>query len=204
MRLQNPLDDMFQSRSHVRLLRALTELPEGMPASGRELARRAGVAHGTASRILEELGRQGVVVTRRYGRADMHRLNGEHILYPLVREMFEREERVPDQLKTLVRGELHEVGGISEAYLFGSAARGDMTTASDIDLAVVMPKRADAETEAPLERLAERVRKTFGSELRVLVGDRSPRNGSGRGAWRRITEEGIQIVPPGRARRAAR
>lgn len=204
MRLQNPLDDLFQSRSHIRLLRALSELLEGMPASGRELARRAGVAHGTASRILDELSRQGVVVSRRYGRADMHQLNGEHILYPLLREMFSQEQGVPEQLQTTLRDELRRIGGISEAYLFGSAARGDMTTTSDIDVAVIAPERAEAEIAAPLEHLSERVRKTFGSKLSVLVGDRSPRKGGGRGAWRRIPEEGIAIISPGRTRRAAR
>lgn len=203
MQLERPLDDLFQDRSHVRLLRALSELPEGLPASGRELARRAGVAHATASRILEELGRQGVVVRRRYGRADMHHLNGDHTLYTLVREMFAHERRVPEQLRTLLRSELQQVGGIAEAYLFGSAARGDMTAGSDIDLAVVAPKRAEAEIAAPLEQVSERVRKVFGSPLSLLVGDRSPHRTKGRGAWRRIAEEGIAIIGRAPAHRAA-
>jgi predicted nucleotidyltransferase len=204
MRLQSPLDDLFHSRSHVRLLRASSELLEGMPASGRELARRAGVAHGTASRILDELSQQGIVVSRRYGRADMHQLNTEHILYPLIREMFAREQQVPERLQTLLREELQRIGRISDAYLFGSAARGDMTTSSDIDVAVIVPKSAEREIEAPLEHLSERVRKAFGSELSVLVGDRPPRKGRGRGAWRRIPQEGIAIFPPRQGKRAAR
>src|SRR5680860_1614683 len=45
MRFDSPIDDLFLNRSHVRILRALLRLPEGLPASGREIARRAGVTH---------------------------------------------------------------------------------------------------------------------------------------------------------------
>jgi hypothetical protein len=37
MRLDSPLDDVFQNRSHVRVLRALHHLPEGLAVSGETL-----------------------------------------------------------------------------------------------------------------------------------------------------------------------
>jgi len=55
MRLDRPLDDLFERGSHVRVLRALHELPDGFRTSARELARRASVSHPTASRVLAAL-----------------------------------------------------------------------------------------------------------------------------------------------------
>src|SRR2546425_694151 len=55
MRLTARLDDVLVTRSHLRVLRALDSLPVGVPASGRQVARRAGISHTAASRALAGL-----------------------------------------------------------------------------------------------------------------------------------------------------
>jgi hypothetical protein len=47
------LDDLLRTRTHVRVARALFRLPQGFAASGREIARRAGVDNKLAQAALE-------------------------------------------------------------------------------------------------------------------------------------------------------
>jgi DNA-binding transcriptional ArsR family regulator len=75
MRFDSPIDDIFLNRSHVRILRALHHLPEGLPASGREIARRAGVTHPTALRTLAVLVNVGLVTAARSSAGDAYELN---------------------------------------------------------------------------------------------------------------------------------
>ena len=98
MRLTAPLDDVLVTRSHLRVLRALDALPVGVPASGRQLARRAGISHTAASRALSGLADEGVVLARPYGRADYYELNREHVLYEGLRALFKRETGLKNDL----------------------------------------------------------------------------------------------------------
>src|SRR5712691_9343580 len=106
MRFDDPLDDIFQNRSHVRVLRALVALPEGIDASTREIARRAGVSHPTASTVLENLGRQGLVNVRRRVWADEYELNHEHEVVRRLESLFGWERRLLDALVRFLAREI--------------------------------------------------------------------------------------------------
>ena len=88
MRLRSPLNDLFRSRSHVRVLRALDEMPTGLPASTREIARRAGVSHPTAAAVLSSLAEQGIVTLQRLARADLFELNQSHVLVEQLHALY--------------------------------------------------------------------------------------------------------------------
>ena len=81
MRTAAALDDVLASRSHIRILRALDAIPEGLGMSVRDLARRAGVTHPRASEVLSSLAQLGVTSRQRAGRADLYQLNRAHLLY---------------------------------------------------------------------------------------------------------------------------
>src|SRR2546428_13310908 len=89
MQLTNALDGVFAGRSHVRVLRALDELPIGLPASARELARRSGLSHPTASSVLAAFTGQGIVLARRGLRGDTFELNRRHRLGEGLHPLFE-------------------------------------------------------------------------------------------------------------------
>jgi DNA-binding transcriptional ArsR family regulator len=131
MHLTYPLDDVFASRSHVRILRALDELPDGISVSARELARRSGLSHPTASKVLESLGRQGMVVARRAPRADAFELNRRHKLVEKLRPFFEWEQQLFGEFMAFLGRQIERTPSISAAYLFGSVVRGEMTPGSD-------------------------------------------------------------------------
>ncbi len=205
MRLTHPLDDVFAGRSHVRVLRALDELPDGLAVSAREVARRSGLSHPTASSVLASLTGQGVVRARRAPRADAFELNRRHLLVERVGLLFEWERQLLRELQAFLGQEIErEAPWVSAAYLFGSAIRGQMTSASDIDLAVVVLDSVHATTEAAMERVAEVVRERFGNRLNVIIGtspiEQLQRPGRrGHGLWTRIDQEGIAVIDRGKS-----
>jgi len=200
MRIHNPFDDLLRSRSHVRVLRALSELPTGHAVSARDLGRRAGVSHPTASSVLASLTEQGVVRVRRTPNADFFELNRGHVLVETIGPLFDREHRLQDELVEFLRQQIEQhVTSVRAAFLFGSAARGQMTSASDIDVAIVVPPAEAEHIDAEMERVVEAVRARFGNRLNYVIGlapvDRLRQPGRhGRRLWEQIAEDGIPII----------
>jgi predicted nucleotidyltransferase len=200
MRLEEPLNDIFASGTHVKLLRALCELPAGVTVSGRDLARRAGVSHPRAATVLAKLAEQGVASVQRLPRTDLYGLNREHALAELLVQLFARETHLKFDLLSLVAKELKRRKlPLTQAHIFGSAARGGMTANSDVDLALVSPRESVPAVEAAAQELAEIVQKQFGTRLNVLVGSPSLDVLSGRGrrgrkVWQAIAREGIDVL----------
>jgi len=199
MRLDDPLDDIFASASHVRLLRALFALPIDMGRSGRDLARRAGVSHPRATQVLATLSEQGLVAVERLPRTDLYRLNRRHALIEPLGQLFELEPKLKFELLSLVATELKARRlPVTEARIFGSAARSSMAPESDVDLALVTSRQSVPAVEAAAQEIAETVRERFGTRLNVLVGApsieklrKSPQPRSG--VWQAIEREGIDV-----------
>jgi predicted nucleotidyltransferase len=200
MRLDAPLDDVFGSASHVKLLRALYALPAEMGTSGRDLARRAGVSHPRANQVLADLAEQGLVAVQRLPRTELYRVNRHHALTEPITKLFGLEPVLKFELLSLVGRELKVRRlPVTEARIFGSAARGTMAPASDVDLALVTTRESVAAVEAAAQEIAETVRERFGTRLNVLVGSpslerlrkgRQPK----REVWQAIEREGIDVL----------
>src|SRR5712691_12358272 len=199
MRLDQPLDDIFASTSHVRVLRALFGLPSGMGRSGRDLARRAGVSHPRANQVLADLSEQGLVEVQRLPRTDLYRVKWHHALAEPLGEFFELEPKLKFELLALVASELKARHlPVKEARIFGSAARGAMAPKSDVDLALVTSRESLAAVEAAAQEIAEKARERFGTRLNVLVGSPSLEKLSksrkaGHGVWQAIQREGLDV-----------
>ena len=163
MRFDRPLDDVFATGSHVRVLRALVELPDGLTVSGRDIARRAGVSQPTAAEVLRALEDQGLLVVGRRPRAAYYRLNPEHMLAPLLSEIFVQERQTRSDVEGRIADGLAGMRDVEEAYLFGSAARGDMRPNSDIDVAI-KSRQAIPEEIPALDALYRR----FGNRVNVV------------------------------------
>ncbi len=205
MRLDRPFDDLFQGRSHVRVLRALEELPDGLAVSAREVARRSGLSHPTVLSVLASLRDQGVIVARRAPRADAFELNRRHVLVEKLIPVFAWERELPTEFLAFLREELRgHAKGVRAAFVFGSATQGGMTAASDVDVAVVAPPERVEEIEAAMGKVAEAVRWRFGNRLSVILGvcpvEQLARPGQkGSRLWARILREGIPVLAVGAA-----
>ncbi len=112
------------------------------PLTGREVARLATGAHSTVARILGRLVEHGVVRAEEAGASRLYSLNREH----LIAEPLLALTRLRGRLLERLVGELEgwELPA-RHASLFGSAARGDGDTRSDIDVFVVRPGGIDEE-----------------------------------------------------------
>jgi DNA-binding transcriptional ArsR family regulator len=201
MRLETALDDVFRTGSHVRVLRVLHRLLPGVTLSARDLARRAYISHPTASSVLGTLVELGLVRLHRAGRLDFCELNRDHVFAEDLGRLFDRETGLRNELIECIRDQLDsDQIALSDAFLFGSAARGEMAMTSDIDLALICPPDAvESVEEAAFGPIADAVRSRFGARLNAIVGSPSlssltnPRR-EGHQLWERISREGIAII----------
>ncbi len=129
-------------------------------------------------KALHRLVGQGTVTARRVGQADVYGLNRDHLAAPYVIALAAlRSEllfRMADDLRSWTVRPMF-------AALFGSAARGDMTEESDIDLLVVRPDTVDiddGEWRSQLDGFSQRVHRWTGNDARVFeLGEEEVRTG---------------------------
>jgi Nucleotidyltransferase domain/IclR helix-turn-helix domain len=106
------------------------------PLTGREAARLTERSEAGARRALRRLVEHGIVLADEAGKATLHRLNRDHLAAPAVETLAGMRTELVRRLRSAIEGWV-----IKPVYasLFGSAARGDGDTDSDIDVLVVRP-----------------------------------------------------------------
>lgn len=139
-----------------------------VPHSGREIARRTGRSKTGVQHVLERLVDHGIVERLTAGNAHLYSLNRDHLLAGAVEQManahIEIIHRLRDAIGSWTTPAVH-------ASLFGSAARGDGDTDSDIDLLIVRPADLDPASEtwrAQIDALAEDVRRSTGNNAGIV------------------------------------
>lgn len=132
----------------LRVLRGTTR-----PLTGREVARlvRAG-SQPTINASLRRLSEEGLVHANEAGNAYLYTLNREHLAAPAVELLAdvrtEFERRLRDEIADWKIAPVH-------VSIFGSAARGDGDTQSDIDIFVVRPREVSKDDPGWQEQLAQ-------------------------------------------------
>lgn len=145
----------------LRVLRGTTR-----PLTGRDVARLVRVgSQPTVNASLRRLSDEGLMHLEEAGNAYLYTFNREHLAAPAV-------ELLADVRAELERRLRDEIAGwkIAPVHLsvFGSAARGDGDTQSDIDLFVVRPPRVaedDAPWRAQLDTLSDHVHAWTGNHV---------------------------------------
>jgi predicted nucleotidyltransferase len=152
------------------------------PVTRRQLAAAAGVAPGHASAVVNELVRSGLVTETVAGRSSMVVLNRSHLASgPLLALASLRGE--------LVRRLGERLSGWSDvhaAWLFGSVARGEATSDSDIDLLIVADDLDSPDAHDRLNELISDVRSWTGNETQVV--EHSP------ASWHRLVRAKNPLV----------
>lgn len=175
------------------------------PVTVRTLARHAAVSPQGALRLVNELAGAGLVRVQPAGRSLMVSLNRDHLAAESVIGLVATRARLVDRLCD----ELAGWDDLAAAWLFGSAARGDGDSGSDIDLLLVASRSPDTDRWADeTARLVGRVQAWTGNAVQLvehsrrsfaaLVRDANPLVDA-------IRLEGIPLTPKSRQllRRAA-
>jgi len=167
MDLSNPSEAVLPSVRGA-VLRALAQTDESLSGRGVAALAGPGVGYRRVSQVLGELVEAGVVLRDSRPPAYLYRLNREHVAAEPIVMLADLRARLLSRIS-----ESAAVWQIrSDAmWLFGSAARGDGTTASDIDLLVVRPKSVaddDPRWRKQLDDLAQDVTAWSGNDCQIL------------------------------------
>lgn len=144
------------------LLQALARLEQ--PVTRRQLASAAGVAPGNASAVIEELIRAGLVSQTAAGRSSMVVLNRSHLAAGPVLAL----AGLRGELIRRLRERLSAWPELLGAWLFGSVARGDADSESDIDLLIVADDLRSLGLHERMAQLHADIRSWTGNDLQVV------------------------------------
>lgn len=126
----------------------------------RDLAERLSIDPSNLSKELGRLQREGLFRSEVSGRQKYFRLNREYPLFGEVRNIIAKTiGAVP-----LITQALKRIGEIDEAYLYGSFARNQQDTASDIDVLVIGAPR-----EEVLAQVVQKLERQLGREVNYTV-----------------------------------
>lgn len=117
-------------------------------------------------KVLQRLTDQGIVRSERIGNAFAYRFNREHLAAPHIIGLARIQETFLTRLEEYLRSWQCPP---MYAAVFGSAARDQMTTASDVDIMLVRPDAVeDTQWEEQVNDLATTVTRWLGNDARVL------------------------------------
>jgi predicted nucleotidyltransferase len=125
---------------HGRVLGVLART--GKPLTGRAVTSllRASASPSGVQKVLDDLVRNGVVISEPAGRAKLYTLNRDHVAYSAIDTLARLRELLLERLKA--EAESWEVPA-KAVWLFGSTARGQGGSDSDLDLLIVRPDDVD-------------------------------------------------------------
>lgn len=168
MNLSSPLSSLIPSMDAVAL-EVLAGTQGALGASKIQQLGRRGSRQGIVN-ALDRLVRHGLVLSEPTNFGSMYRLNRQHLLAPAVLQAAEARHELLRRLE-------HECGELDpvpvSATLFGSVARNESTSDSDIDLLIVLdthPQDLDAWVDR-LHRLSDLVEMWTGNRLQVITHD---------------------------------
>jgi predicted nucleotidyltransferase len=133
------LDKVFYTQSNITILRALRNYAVGI--SGREVSRITGLSPKTCLKNLTSLESIGIVKRIRGGRDHIFNLNRKHFLVEkAILPLLDSEIMFFESIKSEIKLKLFKK--CNSVYIFGSVARKEDTTDSDIDVCIVVDKKS--------------------------------------------------------------
>jgi len=138
------------------------------PMTGREIARRAHASQQAARTVLDDLEGQGLVFVREVPPSYLYELNRAHVAADVVHSLVRLRDSLFDRIREHVNAWAPPPVNVT---VFGSVARGDARTTSDLDLLVVRPDDTPPDftywqEHAP--HLADAIRDWCGNSAQIL------------------------------------
>lgn len=124
----------------------------------RDLARILGEDASNLSKKLRELGRENILLSEENG-TKRYFLNRHYALLPEVKRIFSATYGLPHILSEALK----KVPGISQAFIFGSYAKGGLSDKSDIDVLLI-----GLHSSLAAKRIIIPLQKKLGREFNVI------------------------------------
>jgi len=159
-----PLDQIFATRSHVRVLRAMVIKDPGTNVGARDVARLSGVSHPRASQVLRELARAGLVIGHETRWGTVFELNDEHFLSPQLWALFDDELHVLQEIDGYVRGEARKSRRALRVRIEHGLDR-------DVEVVLASDRQFGPEDHRWFRDLEDGILHRFGLEVRVAARD---------------------------------
>ena len=127
------LGELLSSKIRAEIFRNLFGIAPDTALYMREIERRTGFAIGTVQTELKKLQRLDIISRVRDGNRVYYRANTAHPVYPEIRALVLKTSGLADVIVNALSNET----GIRVAFVFGSFARQEEKSDSDVDLMVV-------------------------------------------------------------------
>ncbi len=121
-----------------------------------ELSSAIGTAPSSLQRELASLRESGIVLRRTEGRRTYYKANREAAIFPELQSLVEKTLGIPPLLNEALRP---LAGRIGTAIIYGSVARGDARSDSDVDLLLVSDDVTMEDLFVQLEPVERRLRR---------------------------------------------
>lgn len=167
MKFDNPLDEVFEAPSNVKVLRVLTRVDWEL--TGRQIADMAGLNPQTCQNTLHRLYEIGLLGFRRLGSANLYLLNSNnHLCQSLMMPLFSRERKLLSDALDPTVAAFSQIA--TKILLFGSTARGKADHGSDLDICVLVKNRSIKEAaETITDEQTSRLSRLTGILPSILV-----------------------------------
>lgn len=159
------LEMLLGSRVKVKILRTLCR-HRGKEFTVRELADFLDISHMGVRKALNDLYKMNAVRIRVIGKSHTVSLNAESYAAGLACRVFKTEEDTLSELVKLLKKRLSDPAIVS-ALIFGSVARGEEESLSDIDLFILTKDKEKA--EVAVSELQREVSNRFGNSISPYI-----------------------------------
>jgi predicted nucleotidyltransferase len=152
--------------NEVRVLRALLRVET--PLTGRAVARITGLTQSTAQRTLTRLREGGLVLAESAPPSLLYRANPDHLAMPAMISLLGLDDELRARVADGVAAWPLQPASL---VVYGSVARKETTSASDLDVLVVRPDTTepdDATWQGQVADLADRLRRWTGRRTSLI------------------------------------
>jgi predicted nucleotidyltransferase len=163
MKLHHLLDDIFGSKSKVKILRLMFRYQE-REFTEREIARHISMSQNTVNKALADLTKTNALSFRKIGRANAYIVNKNSVLFPFLQNIFKSERRIREDLIKRLK---EATGHFTSCILFGSFAQSAESYDSDLDLLVIAKDKRKAKYR--LDKLEDDLLRKYNISISIVL-----------------------------------
>ncbi len=167
MMINNPLDEIFRTWSHVAVIRVLMDIKDGL--TGNQIARLSGMHPRSAIKALSALEELGLINRSRGGRDHFFSLNRNNdFLINAIIPLFSEEHVFQKKIFQIISTSLKK--SVSGLIIFGSVIKKNETSKSDLDICcLIKNKSLKKGLENKIDNLSKNLSHKFSVKLSPII-----------------------------------